>query len=542
MAGKKTDAKPKKKAKEEKPQFSLLQKEYRTINYVSGPLIFVENVSRVSYGEMVDIISQDGDRRSGQVLESSEDYAVVQVFEGTDGIDVAKTQVRFREDVAKINVSVDLLGRILNGRGEPIDGGPRILPEARLEITGDPINPYARDKPADFIQTGVSALDGLNTLVRGQKLPVFSGSGLPANELIAQIIRQAKVKEREEFAIVFAAMGITHREAAFFRRDFERTGALERVVFFLNLADDPTIERIITPRCALTAAEFLAFECDMHVLVILTDMTNYCEALREISTAREEVPGRRGYPGYMYTDLATIYERAGRIKGKKGSITQLIILTMPDDDITHPIPDLTGYITEGQIVLSRHLHRRGIYPPIDVLPCLSRLMNLGIGSGKTREDHRNVADQLYASYAQGRDLRRLVSIIGEEALTEQDRKYLKFADDFEENFVAQKPDEDRDIEDTMGIAWDLLSMLPKEELKRIKPEYIAKYMIIETGPEEEEKEKEEAAEEKAREKELAEKALKETGTEVKEAVGAGAPPPEKKAAGAEERSSSKAKE
>lgn len=538
-ARKKTEA----KAKKEKPQLSLLQKDYRTINYISGPLIFVENVTRVSYGEIVEIVSRNNERRSGQVLESSEGYAVVQVFEGTEGIDVAKTQVRFKEDVAKIDVSVDLLGRILNGRGEPIDAGPRILPEARLELTGAPINPYARDKPTDFIQTGVSAIDGLNTLVRGQKLPIFSGSGLPANELIAQVIRQAKVKGREEFAIVFAAMGITHREASFFRQDFERTGALERVVFFLNLADDPTIERIITPRCALTAAEFLAYECDMHVLVILTDMTNYCEALREISTAREEVPGRRGYPGYMYTDLATIYERAGRIKGKKGSITQLIILTMPDDDITHPIPDLTGYITEGQIVLSRHLHRRGIYPPIDVLPCLSRLMNMGIGPGKTREDHRNVADQLYASYAQGRDLRRLVSIIGEEALTEQDRKYLKFADDFEENFVTQKPGEDRGIEDTLAIAWDLLSMLPKEELKRIKPEYIAKYTKIETKPEEKEVgEEEEAAKKKAKEKELAEEALKEAAVEVREAVGGGAIPPEKKAAGAEENPSSGAKE
>jgi V/A-type H+-transporting ATPase subunit B len=455
-------------------KFSLIEKEYRTISYVTGPLIFVENVSGVSYGEMVEIIFPDRSRRNGQVLECTEDYAVVQVFEGTEGIDVSRTRIRFKEEVAKIDVSSEMLGRIFSGRGTPIDGGPPIVPEARMEVTGAPINPFARAQPSDFIQTGISAIDGLNTLVRGQKLPIFSGAGLPANELVAQIIRQAKVRGGEEFAIVFAAMGITHREAAFFRREFQVTGALERVVFFLNLADDPTVERLLTPRCALTVAEFLAFEKDMHVLVVLTDMTNYCEALREISTAREEVPGRRGYPGYMYTDLATIYERAGRIKGKDGSITQLVILTMPDDDITHPIPDLTGYITEGQIVLSRHLHRRNIYPPIDVLPSLSRLMNLGIGKDKTRADHRNVADQLYATYAEGRDLRRLVSIIGEEALTEIDRKYLKFADEFEERFIGQG-NEDRDIEETLSISWELLSLLPRSELKRIKPEFIEMY-------------------------------------------------------------------
>lgn len=458
---------------EEKP-ISLIQKDYKTINYVSGPLIFVENVHNVSFGEMVSIYSKNGDVRSGQVLECTEEHAVIQVFEGSEGIDVATTGVRFQEEVAKIDVSIDLLGRILNGKGMPIDDGPDIIPELRLEIIGSPINPVSRDKPSDFIQTGISAIDGLNTLVRGQKLPIFSGSGLPANELTAQIIRQAKVRGGEEFAIVFAAMGITHREASFFRTDFEKTGALEKVVFFLNLADDPTIERILTPRCALTAAEFLAYHHDMQVLVVLTDMTNYCEALREISTAREEVPGRRGYPGYMYTDLATVYERAGRIKGRKGSITQLPILTMPDDDITHPIPDLTGYITEGQIVLGRHLHRRGIYPPIDSLPCLSRLMNMGIGEEKTREDHRNLADQLYAAYAQGRDLRKLVSIIGEEALSEADRKYLKFADDFENDYLAQRTN--REIEETFEIGWELLSMLPKEELKRVKREYIDKYM------------------------------------------------------------------
>ncbi|RJQ31332.1 MAG: V-type ATP synthase subunit B [Actinobacteria bacterium] len=472
------------KEKETPKLISLVETDYKTVNYVSGPLLFLKNVKGLAYNEMVHILCGNGEIRNGQVLECTEDFAAIQVFEGTQGIDVDQTSVRFLAEVAKIDVSIDLLGRVLNGRGDPIDGGPRVLPEARLEITGSPINPFAREKPEDFIQTGVSCLDGLNTLVRGQKLPIFSGAGLPANELTAQIIRQAKVKSGEQFAVVFAAMGITHREASFFRWDFERTGALDRVVFFLNLADDPTIERIITPRCALTVAEYLAFNYDMHILVVLTDMTNYCEALREVSTAREEVPGRRGYPGYMYTDLAEIYERAGRLKNKKGSITQLVILTMPDDDITHPIPDLTGYITEGQIVLGRHLHRRGIFPPIDVLPCLSRLMNQGIGSGKTREDHRNVADQLYASYARGRDLRKLVSIIGEEALSEEDRKYLKFADDFEQVFVSQG-DEDREIERTLEISWDLFSMLPKSELKRIKHEFLDKYLVEREGTEEE---------------------------------------------------------
>lgn len=455
-------------------KFSLVEKQYQTINYVTGPLVFIENVRGVSYNEMVRLILPDGTKRSGQVLECTENYAVIQVFEGTIGIDTKATKVIFEEEVARINVSEEMLGRIFNGRGEPIDGGPEIVPKARLEITGAPINPFARAQPSDFIQTGISAIDGLNTLVRGQKLPIFSGAGLPANELVAQIIRQATVRGGEEFAIVFAAMGITSREASFFRKEFQTTGAINRVVFFLNLADDPTVERLLTPRAALTVAEYLAFEKDMHVLVILSDMTNYCEALREISTAREEVPGRRGYPGYMYTDLATIYERAGRIKGRDGSITQLVILTMPDDDITHPIPDLTGYITEGQIVLSRHLHRRGIYPPIDVLPSLSRLMNLGIGPGKTREDHRGVADQLYSSYAEGRDLRRLVSIIGEEALTETDRKYLKFADAFEEEFIGQGM-ENRTIEQTLEKGWELLSLLPKSELKRVKRVFIEKY-------------------------------------------------------------------
>ena len=446
---------------------SLLSTEYRTLTYVTGPLIFVENVHDVAYNEMVAVLMPDGSERSGQVLEVSGTTAVIQVFEGTQGVDIYATRVRFQEEVAKIDVSPDLLGRILNGTGKPIDGGAPIIPETRLDITGSPINPYRRAQPADFIETGISAIDGLNTLVRGQKLPIFSGSGLPANELAAQIIRQARVVSGEEFAIVFGAMGITHREAAYLMQQFETTGALERVVFFLNLADDPTVERLLTPKCALTVAEYLAFEKDLQVLVILSDMTNYCEALREVSTAREEVPGRRGYPGYMYTDLSTIYERAGRIKGQKGSVTQLPILTMPDDDITHPIPDLTGYITEGQIVLSRHLHRRGVFPPIDVLPCLSRLMNLGIGEGKTRDDHRAVANQLYAAYAQGRDLRRLVAIVGEEALSDTDRRYLQFADEFEKRIIGQG-DEGRSIEQTLTIGWEIMSALPLNELKRVR--------------------------------------------------------------------------
>ena len=453
---------------------SLLSTDYRTLQYVTGPLIFVHNVHNVAYNEMVSIAMPDKSLRSGQVLEINDDIAVIQVFEGTRGIDVDKTTVRFLEEVAKVEVAPELLGRVLNGTGKPIDGGAPVIPEKRLDVTGSPINPYRRDQPADFIETGVSAIDGLNTLVRGQKLPIFSGSGLPANDLAAQIIRQARVGSGEEFAIVFAAMGITRREASFFQQTFAETGALERVVFFMNLAEDPTVERIITPRSALTMAEFLAFDYNMQVLVILTDMTNYCEALREISAAREEVPGRRGYPGYMYTDLASIYERAGRIKGKTGSITQVPMLTMPDDDITHPIADLTGYITEGQIVLSRALHRKGIFPPIDVLPCLSRLMNQGIGEGKTRGDHRGVADQLYAYYAQGVDLRRLVAIIGEEALSETDRLSLKFSDEFEENFLNQR-DENRDIEETLEIGWNLLGMLPASEIKRIKLEYVEKY-------------------------------------------------------------------
>jgi len=478
---------------------SLLTKEHRTINYVSGPLAFVRRTREVGYREIVELELPDGSRRTGEVLEVDKDLAVVQVFEGTQGIDIDHTQVRFLGDVARLDLSPEILGRIFSGRGEPIDGGPRIVADERRDIHGDPINPSARDHPSEFIQTGVSAIDGLNTLVRGQKLPIFSGFGLPANEIAAQIAAQASVVgpitedtdeardpsadreaagEGERFVVVFAAIGITHREASFFRHSFESTGALNRVVFFLNLADDPTVERLLTPRAALTAAEYLAYTCDMHVLVILTDMTNYCEALREVGTAREEIPGRRGYPGYMYTDLATIYERAGRIRGRAGSITQLIILSMPDDDITHPIPDLTGYITEGQIVLGRDLHRRGIYPPIEVLPCLSRLMNAGIGEGRTRADHRNVADQLYSFYAQALDLRRLVAIVGEAALSDRDRLLLDFANAFESRFVTQGPEEDRSIRQTLDIAWDLLSMFSPEDLKRIKQDYIVCYHCI----------------------------------------------------------------
>jgi V/A-type H+/Na+-transporting ATPase subunit B len=452
---------------------TLATMEYRTVGEVAGPLLFVSKVKGASYNEMVEIRSADGSIRYGQVIELSGELAVVQVFGPTAGLDVDKTNVRFRGEVAKMPCSINLLGRVLNGMGQPIDGGPEVFPEEEREITGSPINPWSREEPRDFIQTGVSAIDGLNTLVRGQKLPIFSGAGLPGNELAAQIVKNAKIVGGEEFAIIFAAMGITRREASFFQDSFARSGALERVVFFLNLADDPTVERLQTPRCALTVAEFLAFQHDMQVLVILTDMTNYCEALREISTAREEVPGRRGYPGYMYTDLASIYERAGRIKGKPGSVTQVPILAMPDDDITHPIPDLTGYITEGQIVLSRTLHRRGIFPCIDVLPCLSRLMNLGIGEGRTRGDHRGVADQLYAYYAEGVDLRRLVAIVGEEALTDIDRMALKFSDAFEQNYLDQK-DENRELDQTLELGWKLISMMPKDSIKRIKMEYVDK--------------------------------------------------------------------
>jgi V/A-type H+-transporting ATPase subunit B len=454
----------------------IKSREYRSVTQVAGPLMIVEGVEEVAYGEVVYIRTPEGDNRMGQVLESQENLAIVQVFEGTRGLDTDQTRVRFSGDIMRIALSKEILGRSFDGLGRPIDGGPEIIPEVRLPITGAAINPTARDYPNEFIQTGISTIDGMNTLVRGQKLPIFSGAGLPHNDLAAQIARQATdLGSEEPFSVIFAAMGITHEEANFFMNSFESTGALERIVSFINLADDPAIERIITPRMALTAAEFLAFNYDTHVLVILTDMTNYCEALREISSAREEVPGRRGYPGYMYTDLATNYERAGRISGKKGSITQMPILSMPDDDITHPVPDLTGYITEGQFVLSRELHRKGIYPPVDVLPSLSRLMNEGIGEGRTRADHLGVSDQCYSAYAEGRDVRSLVAVVGEEALSERDRLNLKFADIFEERFVSQGVDENRTIEQTLDLGWELLSTLPEGELKRIDEKYVKQY-------------------------------------------------------------------
>ena len=456
---------------------NLLTREYRTIQSIAGPLLFVEGVQRVCAGEMVTILLDTGEERRGQVIELSEQHAVIQVLEQTAGLSPATTRLRFLQSVARIDLSRDLLGRRFNGAGLPIDQLPPVIPERRAPIHGSPLNPAARDKPAQFIQTGISVIDGLNTLVRGQKLPIFSGAGLPANQLAAHIVRHAAVPEeggRGGFAIVFAAIGVPFRDAAFFLEAFEASGAMSHTVVFLNLADDPTIERLLTPRFALTAAEYLAFEHDFHVLVILTDMTNYCEALRELAMAREEIPGRRSYPGYLYTDLATLYERAGRIQGKRGSVTQLPILTMPDDDITHPIPDLTGYITEGQLVLSRELHRKGIFPPIDVLPSLSRLMNLGIGAGRTREDHRPWADQLYALYAQGRDLRRLEAIVGAEGLTEQDRRLLEFAGFFEQQFVHQG-DQPRSLAETLELGWMLLSRLPRERLTRIRPELIERW-------------------------------------------------------------------
>ena len=461
------------------PRLNLVTKEYRTLSQIKGPLIFLERVTGVAYNEIVEIIDPAGQIRLGQVLEIDRQRCMVRVFLGTSGLDLVRTQVRFTGDVARLDVSLSMLGRVLDGSGRPIDGGPLIIPETSLDINGLPINPSTRTHPSEFIQTGVSAIDGLNTLTRGQKLPIFSGAGLPANDLAAQIAAQAHVvgsagKGSEPFAVVFAAIGITHREASFFMDQFQASDAMERTLLFLNCADDPSIERLLTPRAALTAAEFLAFTHHRQVLVILTDMTNYCEALREISAASEEVPGRRGYPGYMYSDLASLYERSGRIKNNPGSVTQLVILTMPDDDITHPIPDLTGYITEGQIVLSRDLHHKGIYPPIDVLPSLSRLMNDGIGEGKTRPDHRSVADQLYALYAEGRDLRRLVAIIGEGALSAEDRRVLDFARQFEEKFIGQGL-VDREIIKTLELAWSLLGQIPAEQLKRIPREFIEKY-------------------------------------------------------------------
>ncbi|MBD3305587.1 V-type ATP synthase subunit B [candidate division KSB3 bacterium] len=463
---------------------NLLTKQYQTVSQVIGPLIFVEAAKHVMYGAMVTIDPPEGERRSGQVIEVSDKYAVIQVFEETTGIDVDRTVITFAEEGARLGVSREMLGRTFDGSGTPLDGMPPLIPEDRLPISGDPINPVARRQPTDFIQTGISTIDCLNTLVRGQKLPIFSGAGLPANEVASLVVKNATVKEeREEFAIVFCGIGISHREAAFFLKSFEETVSRDRLVIFLNLASDPTVERLLAPRVALTAAEYLAFTHQMHVLVILTDMTNYCEALRQVATAREEIPGRRGYPGYMYTDLATIYERAGSIKDSRGTITQLPILTVPDDDITHPIADLTGYITEGQLVLDRELHRKGIFPPLDILPSLSRLMNQGIGPEKTRKDHRALADQLYASYARGRDVRRLVAIIGEEALSDLDRTALRFSETFEAQFVNQGA-EDRPIASTLDLGWKLLSHFPQDELKRISLELLAEfYQEAEDGTE-----------------------------------------------------------
>jgi len=450
--------------------------EYSRVKELYGPLMLVEKVLDVSYEELVEIELFNGERRRGRVLEVTSDTALVQLFERSVELGTEQAKVRFLGKGIQLGVSEDVLGRVFDGWGMPRDGGVPIIPEKRLDIGGRPINPEARAYPIEFIQTGISAIDGLNTLSRGQKLPIFSGSGLPHIQLAAQIARQAKVLgKEEEFAVVFAAMGITFEEGNFFISNFEKSGAMEKVTLFLNLADDPVIERIATPRVALTCAEYLAFEKDMHILVILIDMTNYAEALREISAARREVPGRRGYPGYLYTDLASIYERAGRIKEKKGSITLVPILTMPDDDKTHPIPDLTGYITEGQIMLQRSLFQKGIYPPISVLPSLSRLMDQAVGKGKTREDHRELSNQLYAAYAQGMEIREMALVMGEASLSEMDRRYLEFANEFERRFVSQKENEDRTVEETLNIGWQLLRMLPGSELKRVRDEYIQKY-------------------------------------------------------------------
>ena len=452
-------------------------REYKTIQEIASPLMIVKNVEGVTYDELAEIELPNGEVRRCKVLEVEDDHAVVQLFESAQGINLAQSKVRFLGHPLQLGVSEDMLGRVFNGMGEPIDGGPAILAEEHRDINGLPMNPAARAYPAEFIQTGVSTIDGLNTLVRGQKLPIFSASGLPHAALAAQIARQAKVLgDNENFAVVFAAIGITFEESEYFIQEFRRTGAIDRTVVFSNLANDPAVERIATPRMALTAAEYLAFEKDMHVLVILTDITNYAEALREISAAKKEVPGRRGYPGYLYTDLATLYERAGRRIGKSGSITMIPILTMPEDDKTHPIPDLTGYITEGQIILSRDLYRKGIIPPVDVLPSLSRLKDKGIGEGKTREDHSGTMNQLFAAYARGKDAKELMTILGEAALSDDDKQFAKFADAFEQRYVNQGNNTNRTIEDTLNLGWELLSLLPRTELKRIKPELIEKYM------------------------------------------------------------------
>jgi V/A-type H+-transporting ATPase subunit B len=460
-----------------------VQREYRTVRELRGPLMLVESVSEVAYGELVQIKLESGEVRQGQVLEVDTDSALVQIFEGSRDISARDARVRFLARGLRMDLSPDILGRTFNGLGRPIDDGPAVLPEKTADINGQPVNPCARDYPNEFIQTGISTIDGLNTLVRGQKLPLFSGAGLPHAMLAAQIARQARVlAASESFAVVFAAMGITFEEANFFIDDFTRTGAIQRAVLCINLADDPVIERIATPRSALTAAEYLAFERGMHVLVILIDMTNYCDALREVSAARKEIPGRRGYPGYLYTDLASIYERAGRIRDRKGSITQIPVLSMPDDDKTHPVPDLTGYITEGQIILSRPLHAEGVYPPVSVLPSLSRLKDKGIGAGKTREDHANVLNQLYAAYARGKSAQELAVVLGESSLTPADLLYVKFAEAFEQRFVSQGPDENRSIEETLDIGWGLMGMLPRGELKRVRPEVLEKYYRAKSEP------------------------------------------------------------
>ncbi|MFO7639083.1 MAG: V-type ATP synthase subunit B [bacterium] len=451
-------------------------REYQTVVSIAGPLVLVEGVTGVKYQELVRLTLPSGEMRRGQVLEADGDRALVQVFEGTSGIDVPETKVRFLARGITVGLSPEMLGRVFDGLGRPRDRGPEIIPEREADIYGAPINPYAREYPNEFIQTGVSAIDGLNTMVRGQKLPIFSGSGLPHNRLAAQVVRQARVPSGEaRFAVVFGAMGVSFEEAEFFIRDFTESGALERTVLFLNLADEPAIERIATPRTALTCAEYLAFERDMHVLVVLTDLTNYCEALREISAARKEIPGRRGFPGYLYTDLSSLYERCGRIKGKPGSITMMPVLTMPEDDKTHPIPDLTGYITEGQIILSRAMHRRGVAPPVDVLPSLSRLKDKGIGAGKTREDHADLFNQLYACYARGKEAEELEVILGEAALSDIDRLYLTFSREFERRYVSQGERENRSIEQTLDLGWELLAAFPRAELKRVRDAWLDKY-------------------------------------------------------------------
>jgi V/A-type H+-transporting ATPase subunit B len=452
-------------------------KEYLSTQEIAGPLMLVEGVEGVKYEELAEIELPTGEIRRGRVLEVHKDKALLQLFEGATGIDIPSSRVRFLGRGVELGVSREMLGRVFDGQGRPIDDGPDIIPEERRDINGSPINPYARDYPNEFIQTGISCIDGLNTLVRGQKLPIFSGSGLPHQQMAAQIARQSNVlSSGEGFSVVFAAMGITFEEAQYFIDDFRHTGAIDRAVLFMNLADDPAIERISTPRMALTAAEYLAYEMDMHVLVILTDMTNYCEALREISAARKEIPGRRGYPGYLYTDLSSIYERAGRIKDRRGSITQIPILTMPEDDKTHPIADLTGYITEGQIILSRAMHKKGIYPPVDVMQSLSRLKDKGIGEGKTRKDHADVFNQLFSGYARGKEAQELAVILGEAALSDIDRVFFKFADEFERRYIAQGDHEDRGVFETLDLGWRLLAALPKSELKRIRPEYLEEFL------------------------------------------------------------------